>query len=156
MCIRDSGIGELTTVTESFGVTTYSYNSLGQMTRMTRSIDGQNYASSYTYDLAGEVLTQTYPSGRVVSLTRDAAARIISIAVQDTAGSEVIPILDNITYAPFGPLTGASFGDGYELVLDYDTAYRAKTLRRTTLESSLMDISSVSYTHLTLPTILLV
>lgn len=31
--------------------------------------------TTYTYDLAGEVMTKTYPSSRTVRITRDAAVR---------------------------------------------------------------------------------
>ncbi len=135
-----NGIGELTTVTESFGATGYTYNSLGQMTGMTRTINGQAYATAYTYDLAGEVLTETYPSGRTIRMTRDAAARITAIEAQGPGETEFTPLLSNVTYQPFGPISGASFGDGHQLNLKYDTAYRAKSLTRTTAASSLMDI----------------
>ena len=136
-----NGIGELTTVTEAFGETNYSYDSLGHMTGMTRTINGQSYRTSYTYDLAGEVLSETYPSGRTVRMTRDAAARIIVIEARAPGEPEFVPLLSNITYAAFGPMTGAEFADGHTLDIEYDTAYRAKSLRRTTLDSSLMDIT---------------
>ena len=136
-----NGIGELTTVTESFGTTSYAYNSLGQMTEMTRTINGQSYSTAYTYDLTGEVLSETYPSGRVLRMVRDAAERIISIETKGPGETEFTSLLTNVTYLPFGPISGASFGDGHELNIDYDTAYRAKSLSRTTDTSSLMDIT---------------
>ena len=140
-----NGIGELTTVGESFGTTNYAYNSLGHMTGMTRNINGQSYTTSYTYDLAGEVITETYPSGRTIRMSRDAAARIIGIEAQNPNGTsgetEFTPLLSNITYAAFGPMTGADFADGHSLTINYDTAYRAKSLRRTSVNGSLMDIS---------------
>jgi len=137
----ENGIGELTTVTEGFGATSYAYDSLGHMTLMTRSINGQSYSKAYTYDLAGEVLTETYPSGRTVRMVRDAAARITGIEAKGPGETEFAPLLSNITYAAFGPMTGAEFADGHNLDIEYDTAYRAKSLRRTTDTSSLMDLS---------------
>jgi len=136
-----NGIGELTTVTEGFGTTGYSYDSLGHMTGMTRTINGQSYTTSYTYDLAGEVMTETYPSGRIVRMIRDDAARITGIEAKGPGETDFAPLLSNITYAAFGPMTGAGFADGHSLDIAYDTAYRAKSLRRTTLDSSLMDIN---------------
>ena len=137
----ENGIGELTTVTEGFGATGYSYDSLGRMSSMTRTINGQSYTTSYTYDLAGEVLTETYPSGRTIRMIRDGAARITGIEAKGPGETDFAPLLSNITYAAFGPMTGAEFADGHSLDITYDTAYRAKALRRTTADSSLMDIT---------------
>ena len=46
----------------------YDYNALGQVVFQTQQ-HGLNspYVLKYTYDLAGQVKTETYPSGRVVS-----------------------------------------------------------------------------------------
>ena len=135
------GIGELTTVTENFGTTTYSYDSLGHMTGMTRSILGQSYDCTYEYDLAGEVIAIVYPSGRRVTFERDAAARITAVKTTDPATGIETTIAGGITYLPFGPVSGLAMGDGNTLSLTYDTAYRALTLRRSGLTGSLMDLS---------------
>jgi len=86
-------------MTEGFGATSYAYDSLGHMTSMTRSINGQSYSTAYTYDLAGEVLTETYPSGRTVRMLRDAAARITGIEAKgpgETLPMVIISILNMI------------------------------------------------------------
>jgi RHS repeat-associated protein len=132
-----NGKGQLTSVTEDYGVTTYTYNTLGQMTGMTRTINGQSYATGYTYDLAGEVLTTSYPSGRVVSHTRDAAARVTDVSLSGDISAD---ILTDITYLPFGPIDGARFGDGHDLSLTYDSSYRATTFKRSKISTSIMDI----------------
>ena len=63
------GKGQLTTVAESFGVTSYAYNSLGFMTGMIRANwRAELTPPSYSYDKAGEVLSTTYPSGRIVEV----------------------------------------------------------------------------------------
>ena len=135
------GIGQLTTVVENFGTTTYSYDSLGHMTGMTRSILGQSYDCTYEYDLAGEVIAIVYPSGRRVTFERDAAARITAVKTIDPATGTETTIAGGITYLPFGPVSGLAMGDGNALSLTYDLAYRALTLRRSGLTGSLMDLS---------------
>ena len=135
------GIGQLTTVTENFGTTTYSYDSLGHITAMTRTILGQSYDCTYEYDLAGEVIAIVYPSGRRVTFERDAAARITAVKTTDPATGIETTIAGGITYLPFGPVSGLAMGDGNALSLTYDLAYRALTLRRSGLTGSLMDLS---------------
>ena len=124
------GLGQLTNVSEEYGNTEYTYNALDQMVSMTRTIGSQVYLTSYTYDLAGEVLTTTYPSGREVKFTRDAAARIVRIESKSSGETDYTVIMDAITYTAYGPLTGGVFGDGHNLSIAYDTAYRASNLSR--------------------------
>jgi len=133
------GIGQLTSMIENYGKTTYGYNSLGFMTSKTRTINGQSYNTAYTYNGSGDMLSTTYPSGRQVIYTRDAAARIISIQSRAESDAELVSIADGIDYAAFGPLKRASFGDGHTLDLTYDTAYKALTLTRTGPNGVLMD-----------------
>ncbi len=134
------GIGHLTSEIKSFGETSYSYDSLGHMTSMTRTLNEQSYTTGYTYDLGGEVLSITHPSGQRVEYTRDAAARIISIESVALDGARTI-IAENITYAPFGPLKALDMGDGHQLRIAYDQAYRALNLRRTNTSGAIMDIA---------------
>lgn len=49
------GIGELSSITEGFGTTSYAYNNLAQMVSQTRDINGTSYQTAYEYDLAGDV-----------------------------------------------------------------------------------------------------
>lgn len=135
------GIGRLTTLTENYGTTHYSYNSLGQMISQTRMVNGQSYTTSYTYSGAGDVLTTIYPSGREVRFIRDLAARIVAIDTRAADETGFTDIATGLTYTAFGPLTGAQFGDGTNLGVTYDTGYKALTLRRTSPTGSLMDIS---------------
>ncbi len=55
-------------------------------------------------------------------------------------GIGVANILTEITYRPFGPIEGARFGDGLSLSLTYDSSYRATTLKRSKISTSIMDI----------------
>lgn len=132
-----NGKGQLTSVTEDYGITSYSYNTLGQMTAMVRTINGQSYSTGYTYDLAGEMLSTTYPSGRTVNYSRDAAARVTDVALNGDISAD---ILADVSYLPFGPMDGARFGDGHDLSLTYDSSYRATTLKRSKISTSIMDI----------------
>lgn len=138
------GIGQMTAVVEGFGRTEYGYDSLGFMTSETRTIDGQTYVTAYTHDASGEILQTTYPSGTIVDVTRDAAARITGVTMTDPANNTITPVLTNATYQAFGPLSGALFGDGHQLSIGYDQAFRAKTLTRFGSSGYLMDIG---FTH---------
>ena len=133
------GIGELTSITEGFGASTYGYNSLAQMVRMTRIINGVSYVCEYEYDLAGEVTAIIYPSGRRIEYSRDGAAREIRIRMVAPDGTATI-LADGISYKPFGPIDSMSLGDGHDLSINYDVNYRAVRLQRSGSAGSIMDL----------------
>jgi YD repeat-containing protein len=77
----DSGAnakGKLTSLTDQAGTASYSYNILGQLITETRPIAAVSKSTSYSYNLGGSVKTLTYPSGRVVTYTPDSAGRLVS------------------------------------------------------------------------------
>jgi RHS repeat-associated protein len=105
-----NGKGRLASVSSS--VSTYSYNAydaLGRALGGTETIGSQSYTVGYTYDLAGHVLTQTYPSGRTVTNTYDSAGRTNSVSgnLGDGAGRTYS---SGITYASGGQMTQEQFG----------------------------------------------
>ncbi len=115
------GKGRLTAMTDATGSTNYTYNALGQLTSETQIIDGHTFTLGYTYDGAGNLLTMTYPSGQVVTYTRDAAARISAISRFDGTTDT---LASNISYLPFGPMNAMTLGNGIQVTRDYDLAYR--------------------------------
>jgi hypothetical protein len=66
----------------------------------------------------------TYPSGRIVSYTRDAVGRISGVAMQDNASAVPVAVASGAIYAPFGPLTSLSYGNGLGLSVSYDQDYQ--------------------------------
>jgi RHS repeat-associated protein len=57
----------------------YSYDSLNRLTSETKTIDGIDYSTSYTYDEASNVTSITYPDGTVVTQTYDNLNRLQSV-----------------------------------------------------------------------------
>jgi YD repeat-containing protein len=76
--------GKLTSVATSGAfVSSYSYDeydALGRIKRTTQTTDSNPYQMSYSYDLGGNMVSMTYPSGRVVNTTYDAADRISAVS----------------------------------------------------------------------------
>jgi RHS repeat-associated protein len=79
---------------------------------------------NYSYDLAGNVTSVTYPSGRVVVYTRDAVGRITAISTAQTTASANQAVVSGASYLPFGPLSSFTHGNGLVATLTYDTDYR--------------------------------
>ncbi len=125
----NKGIGRLTSIGDQSGSTAFVFDALGRVPSDTQVVSGQSYVMGYTYDAAGHVLTETYPSGRIVTYTRDALGRIAGIATQQNSGASAVSVAASATYEPFGPLSGFTFGNGLVAVFTFDQDYQLTNIQ---------------------------
>ena len=72
--------GRLTSVSSSVSSYTYSsYDAIGRVLGESQIIGSQTYSMTYSYDLAGHLLSETYPSGRTVTNAYDSVGRTASV-----------------------------------------------------------------------------
>jgi len=127
--------GRPTALADPTGSEAYIYNNLGQVTQLQKTVGSTQYNLLYAYNLAGELTSVTYPSGRVITQNLDAIGRLSSV-VGNLSGT-------NTTYASgyayniaqqtlgfnYGNNINASFGfsaDRLQLsCLDYSTTNRS-------------------------------
>lgn len=62
----------------------YDYDLMGRAKEQRQQVDTNTYTLSYTYNLAGQLTSETYPSGRVVTYAYGDAARLASISSNGT------------------------------------------------------------------------
>ena len=96
------GCSQLVTANNDVSSLSFSYDSLGNCTGSSQ--DG--LAQSATHDTEGNLLSLTYPSGRVVTYSYDALDQIANIAT--TGGGVSHPHLAQFTYAGPGRLATIS------------------------------------------------
>src|SRR5260370_32677863 len=113
------GVGRLTSVSDSSGSTAYLYDARGNVVQETHVVAAQSDITSYAYDLANRVVQITYPSGRIVSFTRDAIGRIRDVATQANSMAVPVAVASGATHAPFGPLTSPPYGHVLGLAVRY-------------------------------------
>jgi RHS repeat-associated protein len=111
-------LGELTTISTASTsyapstAVTFDYDKLGRTWRKQQtigtngSLSSQTYTIQYAFNLAGQLTSETYPSGRVVSYTVDAAGRPSTVADGDRT------YLSSPVYAGWGGVTSATLGNG--------------------------------------------
>lgn len=104
-------IGHLAQITDTTGVTNYSYDQHGRLTNETRQAYGATYIIGYGYDAQGRLNVITYPSNRTVNYTFDSMGRINQITT--TFDGTTTILASNITYEPFGAVHSFAFGDGH-------------------------------------------
>lgn len=104
--------GKLIKVASSVSTTEYTgFDILGRVTAHKQTTDGNEYTTAYTYSLSGQLLEQTYPSGRVVKNTFDADGALSQ--VQSKRSSETYRNFANgFVYNAAGAVTAMKLGNG--------------------------------------------
>ena len=129
---RGSSIGKLVAVT--YGSTTAGtytgYDQLGRVNVSYQQTDSTNYGFAYAYNLASEMTTETYPSGRQVITEYDTAGRAAGIraAAVYYAGATAIDATNRIQYASHGAVSVMKLGNGKWEHATYDPKRLQPTL----------------------------
>jgi RHS repeat-associated protein len=106
-------IGQLITITDGVGSENYTYNNLEELTQLQKVINSSTYTTTYAYNLAGQLTQLTYPSGRVVQQSVDAAGRLCEVAPSTTGcGTAASPFATGLGYSAAGQITGLKYGNG--------------------------------------------
>ena len=87
---------------------------------------GRSYLVLEDVDFEGDSPRIVLPSGTEVNYTRNAAGKVSRVRVK--IGGVWNDIATSITYAPDGPLTGMTYGDGIPQTRTYDLSYRLTAL----------------------------
>lgn len=120
------GIGRLDTATILGNSEAYRYDSHGMVSRRTTTVgaSGQSFIQAYYHDAAGNVTSVSYPpaNGTVV-YDRDSMGRVTEVHATCCSSTDEL-LASNITYMPFGPLSGLQYGNNLVETRSFDAAYR--------------------------------
>jgi len=124
-----NGLGRLASVTCGTSTTNYScYDKLGHVTSSSQTPAGTTYpAFHYTWDLSGALASETYPSGRIVTNTYDAAGRVHLVQGQPTVGASTTNYASNVLYASQGALQNVQLGNGIAETWSFGTPEQQPT-----------------------------
>jgi RHS repeat-associated protein len=89
---------------------TTCFDPMGRPTQSTETTGSNTYTFGYGYDLSGNLVSQTYPSGKIVSTTIDGAGRIASLQRQG-GGYYAGDASNSIKYAPHGAMIQVKLGN---------------------------------------------
>jgi YD repeat-containing protein len=111
----NNSIGLLSSVSTLLGdtsTTAYTgYDALGRVTGSSQTTAGNTYTFSYSFNLAGSLKSETYPSGRVVNTCYDGANRVNQVG-GGSCTSSTGAYAYNFQYAPHGAPTQYVYGNG--------------------------------------------
>jgi RHS repeat-associated protein len=95
-----NSLGRLTRVSSSVSEMRYTgFDAVGRVTSSEQVVDGQTYSMpSYVYNLSGSLVSQVYPSGRVVKNDYDNAGKL-SVVSGQAAGQAWKPYASDFDYS---------------------------------------------------------
>jgi YD repeat-containing protein len=125
----NKGVGRVTKIQDASGSVEWVYNLLGQINQEKKTTSSQVYIVSYVYDLDGNVTEMTYPSGRIVSFSRDGVGRIDGVTTKKDSGSASVTLAASGQYHAFGPLKSFTFGNGLVFTETLTQDYLIDTLK---------------------------
>jgi RHS repeat-associated protein len=112
--------GRVTTITDGLGSETYNYDQLGRVTQLQKAINGATYNIGYGYNLANELTSLTYPSGRVVKQSFDGIGRLCEVAPDTTGcGTSTAPYAKTFGYNAALQNTGFTYGNGVAAAFNF-------------------------------------
>lgn len=104
--------GKTTKVTSSASETKYmTFDVFGHLLTHRQTTDGNNYDTAYSYNIAGALIEETYPSGRKVTNTLDQDGELSSLSSQKSGGISKT-YLSNISRNAAGSITSMKLGTG--------------------------------------------
>ncbi len=115
-----SAVGKLSQMSDDSGSTSFSYDALGRLEGKTQSVrigtSTKHFTVQYGYGSDGTDIglrtTLTYPSGNRVHVSYGADGKPRRMTVQAPDEASPLTILDEITFLPFGPVQGWTWGGG--------------------------------------------
>ncbi|TFZ44925.1 RHS repeat protein [Stenotrophomonas maltophilia] len=119
--------GRLGQVLHANGSTQYCHDRFGQVTRKVQTLNGVASTLRYAYSKSGRLTALTYPDGSVADYVRDTQGRISQIGLTRPGQARQI-VVNNVTYAAFGPATGWTYGNGRQLQRPLDLDYRPQAV----------------------------
>jgi YD repeat-containing protein len=141
----NKGKGRLTGISDESGSTAWKYDALGQIITDTRIMANNLYATSYSY-AGGNRDSITYPSGRIVTFTRNALGQITSVTTKRNSAAPSENVATNIAYRPMSNLINLlNYGNGLSLAQSFTADYRANTIQ---VKDGATSIISLTYAYM--------
>ena len=144
------GEGKITTITDESGSIYREYANGGYINLERRTIEAEVYDTVYGFDAYGRLADTTTPGQLKIGYTYDALDRVSGITVQreviDPGTGQFPPaqtVISGVTYKPFGPLSGLTYGDSAVHTRSYDSSYRMTGVLD---QLGLTDLRDKSYT----------
>ncbi|MGH9948963.1 MAG: hypothetical protein ACRD6X_17465 [Pyrinomonadaceae bacterium] len=96
----------------------YRYDNIGQVVKHIQSIGNQTYSLEYGYNLAGQLISEKYPSGKIVNMTVDDFGRLSTVADAQRT------YLNGVSFNDRGLLSQINLGNGTNEQFSYNDRFQ--------------------------------
>jgi len=120
-------VGRLSEVIHARGSTVYCHDRFGQVTRKIQRVDGHSLQLHYAYNKDGQLTAVQLPDGSRAEYQRAPQGWTSSITLL-RPGAQRQTLVQQVDYAPFGPVTGWTYGNGRRLQRSLDASYRVQSV----------------------------
>jgi YD repeat-containing protein len=96
-----------------------AYDARGRVSQSRQTTGGQNYDFSYNYNLAGSLISETYPSGRTITSSYDQVNRITEVS--GALGSSTKTYVTGFQYMPSGAPNWYRYGNSICRTFTYNS-----------------------------------
>ncbi|MBA2335854.1 MAG: RHS repeat protein, partial [Blastocatellia bacterium] len=96
----------------------YDYDKVGQVVKHVQSIGNQTYPLEYGYNLAGQLVSEKYPSGKIVNMTVDNFGRLSTVT--ETGRT----YLNSVSFNDRGLLSQINLGNGTHETFGYNDRFQ--------------------------------
>jgi RHS repeat-associated protein len=100
--------GHLTGASDANHSLSWTYDAQGRVTGKGQTVSSITKSIGYGYNADGQLASIVLPSGKTITYGYNANNQVSSVTLN---GSPNVTILSNITYDPFGPITGWTWGN---------------------------------------------
>jgi RHS repeat-associated protein len=108
-----NGKGRMTGASDANHSLSWSYDRLGRVANKSQSVGGITKSVAYAYS-DGRATSLLTPSGQTIAYSYDTIGRLAGITVNGN------PLISNVTYDSFGPISGWTWGSGALMVRSFD------------------------------------
>lgn len=108
-----NGKGRISSASDANHILTWSYDEDGHVINKTQVVGSMSRSVAYGY-VNGNQTTLVSPSGHTIAYSHDGAGRIAGISVNGST------LLSSVSYDPFGPVTGWTWGNNTHTVRTFD------------------------------------
>ncbi|MFN0062272.1 MAG: FG-GAP-like repeat-containing protein [Myxococcaceae bacterium] len=127
--------GRLTRLDDASGTTQFSYTTAGDLQGYVKWMGGSQYSQTFTYDLAGRVVRETYPDGSAVTRAYTDGGNLASVALNGTTFATWS------AYSPLGIPGAVAYGNGVQTAYGMDEVGHVTSLRTTRSGSTIQDLA---------------
>jgi YD repeat-containing protein len=119
----NNNVGRLIYMQDPSGSESYSYDTVGRVTQVIKSVGGTNYTTAYKYNTGSQLTQIKYPSGRIVQYSYDNVGHLCEVAATAAAncGTATGPYLTlpSASYDAASRPLSATYGNGVVATASY-------------------------------------